>query len=79
MRGASISYVVVGRPAVPDNHLARLVVPDRVGERRAGGHVLAIQMANAELTRPLLILVHHEQCRVSAVLGREESVSGGDG
>jgi hypothetical protein len=53
-------YVVVGGIAVAEDSLPWLVVPDSVGECRAGRCILAIQMANAELAGSLLVFVHHQ-------------------
>jgi hypothetical protein len=51
---------VVGGIAVAEDSLPWLVVPDSVGECRAGRCILAIQMANAELAGSLLVFVHHQ-------------------
>jgi len=62
-----VAHIVVGGVAMPENGFPRLVIPDGVGEGRAGRRILAVQVANAELAGPLLVFVENEQCGVAAV------------
>lgn len=67
MRKGKPPYIVVGGIAMPKDCLAGLVVPNRVGESRARGRILAIEMADAKLARALLVFMDNQQRGVSAV------------
>lgn len=60
MGQGGLSYVVVCGVAVSRNRFPGVIVPDSVGESRTRWRILAVQMADAKLAGPLLVLMDHQ-------------------